>query len=63
LATLTEFTAGIISLDGTEVLRETIKVSNSDSAEVIGDNVAKTILEAGGERILKEIRNKMSENG
>jgi hydroxymethylbilane synthase len=62
LATLTEFTAGIISLDGTEVLRETIKVNDSDSAEIIGNDVAKAILEAGGERILKEIRNEMSEN-
>jgi hydroxymethylbilane synthase len=62
LATLTRFTAGIISLDGTEVLRETIKVNDSDSAEIIGDNVAKVILKAGGERILRKIRNEISEN-
>jgi hydroxymethylbilane synthase len=62
LATLTRFTAGIISLDGTEVLRETIKVNDSDSSEIIGDNVAKVILKAGGERILRKIRNEISEN-
>jgi hydroxymethylbilane synthase len=59
LATLEEFTAGIISLDGSEVLRETIKVSDSDSAQIIGDNVAKAILEAGGEQILDKIRASM----
>jgi len=53
LATLTRFTAGIISLDGTEVLRETIKVNDSDSAEIIGDNVAKVILKAGGKSGMK----------
>lgn len=60
LATTEEFTAGIISLDGNEVIRETIKVEENISAEELGGNTAKRILNAGGERILQEIRKTIS---
>lgn len=56
LATTQDFTAGIISLDGSEVIRETVKVDENTSAEELGDKIAKLILNAGGERILREIR-------
>lgn len=60
LATTKEFTAGIISLDGSEVIRETVKVEEKNSPEELGDSVAQLILNAGGKRILKEIRYSMS---
>lgn len=62
LATTSEFTAGIISLDGSEVIRETVKVEPTSVAKVIGNSVAQSILEAGGSRILQEIRGVMNEN-
>ncbi|MDP5121686.1 MAG: hydroxymethylbilane synthase [Spirosomaceae bacterium] len=60
LATTQDFTAGIISLDGKEVIRETVEVDENASAEELGDKIAKLILNAGGERILQDIRKSIS---
>lgn len=60
LATAQNFTAGIISLDGKEVIRETVEVDDNASAEELGDKIAKLILNAGGERILQDIRKSIS---
>ncbi len=54
--------AGIISLDG----REIIKLKRSapmEEGKDLGKNVAHEVLSAGGDKILHEIRRKMSEEG
>lgn len=59
LATSNMFTAGIISLNGQEIIRKTIQLDTEMIPEVIGKRVAETVLAAGGERILKNIRESM----
>lgn len=59
LATSNVFTAGIISLNGQEIIRKTIQLDTEMIPEVIGKRVAETVLAAGGERILKNIRESM----
>lgn len=49
-------TGGIVSLDGTEMLKETITGINP---EEIGEALAEKILSLGGDRILKEIRSNL----
>ena len=48
-----EITGGLISLDGSEILKETI--TGNDPFEM-GNQLAEKILSLGGDRILKEIR-------
>ena len=46
-------TGGLISLDGSEILKETI---TGNDPEIMGQALAEKILSLGGDRILKEIR-------
>ncbi len=48
-----ELTGGLVSLDGSEILKETITGNNP---ETMGEALAEKILSLGGDRILKEIR-------
>lgn len=59
LATSNEFIAGIISLNGQEIIRKTTQLGTEMIPEIIGKRVAETVLAAGGERILKNIRESM----
>ncbi len=59
LATANEFTAGIISLNGREIIRKTTQLVSEMIPEIIGEQIAETVLTAGGERILKNIRESM----
>lgn len=52
-------TAGLISLDGQEVLRHTQHESTS-APQKLGTEVAETLIEAGADRILAEIRAKQA---
>jgi hydroxymethylbilane synthase len=51
-----EMTAGIISLDGQKVVRESGK-SGYENAEKLGKDIAQKVLENGGNEILKLIKN------
>ena len=51
-----EITGGIVSLDGTEILKETIIGINP---EEIGEALAEKILSLGGDRILREIKSNL----
>lgn len=53
--------AGIISLDGKKLLRETQQAAPL-SAEMLGKSVAETLLHAGADQILKQIRAKQQKN-
>ena len=48
-----ELTGGLVSLDGSKILKETITGNNP---EMMGEALAEKILSLGGDRILKEIR-------
>ena len=50
-----EISGGIISLDGTEMVREQLSGAISE-AEKLGESLGEKILQRGGSRILKEIR-------
>jgi hydroxymethylbilane synthase len=50
---LLSITGGIISLDGTEILKETVSGNNPLA---LGEELAEKILSRGGDRILKEIK-------
>lgn len=50
---------GIVSLDGLEIIKKKISGSISD-AESIGSRLANEVLNAGGERILKEIKRELN---
>ena len=48
-----KLTGGLVSLDGSEILKETITGNNP---EIMGEQLAEKILSLGGDRILTEIR-------
>lgn len=48
-----ELTGGLVSLDGSEILKETI---TGNDPKMMGEALAEKILSLGGDRILKEIR-------
>ena len=48
-----ELTGGLVSLDGSEMLKETI---TGNDPEMMGEQLAENILSLGGDRILREIR-------
>ena len=48
-----ELTGGLVSLDGSEMLKETI---TGNDPERMGEQLAENILCLGGDRILREIR-------
>ncbi|MCA0363744.1 MAG: hydroxymethylbilane synthase [Bacteroidetes bacterium] len=50
-----EFTAGIVSLDGQELIKEKM-IQKNESPEELGIKMAKEILSLGGEKILKAIK-------
>ncbi len=52
---LLEIEGGIISLDGKEMVRESVKGPIAD-ARMLGESLGDIVLEKGGERILKEIK-------
>ncbi|CAN5919698.1 hydroxymethylbilane synthase [soil metagenome] len=64
LATLTEgqvrLKAGIISLDGQELIKEEMQ-GPVEEAEALGQRLAEVVLQKGGDRILKAIREVRSE--
>jgi hydroxymethylbilane synthase len=49
-------TGGIVSLDGSELIKRTASGSEA-SPEELGNRLAEELLKAGADRILKEIRN------
>jgi hydroxymethylbilane synthase len=53
------FTAGIISLDGKEIIKEIIK-DDINNSEELGITMASKILSLGGDRILSEIKANLS---
>lgn len=55
------FSAGIISLDGTELLRVEHIFLENKTAEAFGAEVAQELLKKGGKRILDEIRGSIAE--
>jgi hydroxymethylbilane synthase len=52
------FEGGIVSLDGKEIIRKSV-TGNKDKAEELGHNLAVEVLEAGGDKILKEIKTEL----
>ncbi|MEQ8478133.1 hydroxymethylbilane synthase [Fulvivirga sp.] len=52
------FEGGIVSLDGQKIIRKSV-TGNKDKAEELGHNLAVEVLEAGGEKILKEIKTEL----
>ncbi|MTI39874.1 hydroxymethylbilane synthase [Fulvivirga lutimaris] len=52
------FEGGIVSLDGKEIIRKSV-TGNKDKAEELGNNLAVEVLEAGGDKILKEIKTEL----
>lgn len=52
------FEGGIVSLDGQEIIRKTI-TGNKNNAEELGHQLAISVLEAGGDKILKEIKSEL----
>lgn len=52
------FTAGIISLDGSEIIRE-ITNGPSDRPEELGVKTAELVLEQGGDKILEKIKSEL----
>jgi hydroxymethylbilane synthase len=52
-------TGGIISLDGTEILQETII---GDNAHLLGQQLANLILEMGGDKILADIKSQIQQD-
>jgi hydroxymethylbilane synthase len=50
------FTAGIVRLDGSEMVKMSF-VSENETEEELGQKAGKAILAAGGDKILEEIRN------
>lgn len=50
-----EIAGGIISLDGNEMVRESMKGSTED-ARMLGESLGNRILDMGGDKILKEIK-------
>ncbi len=61
LATLAEgkisLTGGVVSLDGSEMLRRSIYDGSSSQPEAVGTSLGEVLLESGAERILAKIRN------
>ena len=47
---------GLISLDGTEYLDETLRTADAGQAEALGERVAESVLSRGGQQILDDIR-------
>jgi len=60
LATLVEgkisMTGGVVSLDGSEMIRETLEEGSPAHPEQVGTALAETLLAAGADRILAEIK-------
>jgi hydroxymethylbilane synthase len=54
-------TGGIVSLDGSEMIRE-ILTDHAEKAEQLGHNMALKVLELGGDRILAEIKKQINFN-
>lgn len=52
------FEGGIVSLDGQSIIRKS-RSGNKDNAELLGHDLAVEVLEAGGDKILKEIRTEL----
>lgn len=52
------FEGGIVSLDGQKIIRKSV-TGNKDKAEELGHNLAVEVLEAGGDKILKEIKTEL----
>ncbi|MEQ8575072.1 MAG: hydroxymethylbilane synthase, partial [Fulvivirga sp.] len=52
------FEGGIVSLDGQKIIRKSV-TGNKDEAEELGHNLAVEVLEAGGDKILKEIKTEL----
>ncbi|MDN5205202.1 hydroxymethylbilane synthase [Fulvivirgaceae bacterium BMA10] len=55
---LLSLTGGIISLNGEEIIRKNVKKSKNDP-ELIGAELAEMVLNDGGEKILKEIKEQL----
>ena len=55
-----KITGGLISLDGKKMVKKELigKVANS---EILGEELAKSVLASGGDKILKEIKNKLEQ--
>jgi len=53
-------TGGIVSLDGTRMIRKDVMGAYGVDSEVLGNNLAKLVLDAGGREILLEIKNLLS---
>ncbi|SFE03836.1 hydroxymethylbilane synthase [Spirosoma endophyticum] len=51
-------TGGLVSLDGTQLLRETF-AGASEEATLLGYSLAESILERGGDKLLQEIRSQI----
>ena len=47
---------GLISLDGTEYIDETLRTVDAGQAEALGERVAESVLSRGGQQILDDIR-------
>ena len=47
---------GLISLDGSQYIDETLHTANAEQAEALGTRVAESVLSRGGQQILDEIR-------
>ena len=54
-------TAGLISLDGRELILECAESGSEEAPENLGGAVAKNVLDRGGRRLLEEIRSKRLE--
>lgn len=52
------FSAGIISLDGTEIIRETLS-GPAESPEALGISTAELVLSKGGDKILEKIKSQL----
>lgn len=52
------FTGGIVSLDGKEMIKKSISGAK-ENAEQLGTKLAEAVLEAGGDRILAEIKGQL----
>ncbi len=51
---------GIVSLDGSQIVRKKL-VSHKSDAEVLGTDLAKEVLNAGGDVILKDIKSQLNQ--
>ena len=56
-----EIAGGVISLDGAEMVREKVSGPVGDARQ-LGESLGNLVLEKGGDRILKEIKNKIKED-